>query len=477
MEFFYCYVPYYSLQSSVFPDEWKRALLKPIPKITNPKSVNDFRPISLLPVISKILEKIVCEQITEFISNHALLDTYQSGFRKRHSTSTALLRISEDIRTAACNKEVTLLVLFDLSKAFDSVLHNILYSILRYLNFSTCVINWIEAYLSKRYHSVIDSDSQSEWEEIQCGVPQGSVLGPLLYSLYTFNIGSCFKYCKYHLYADDLQIYIHCKVEDLEKSIALMNDDIKRFVNWTEKHALKLNMNKTQAIVIHPQIKIDITSAPNVIVGGNKIPFLSKVKNLGVTIDENFSWSDHVSTICQKVYYTLHRLYKFRALTPIKTRKKLICSLVLPIIDYCITSCCNMNSEQVDRLQVSLNNCVRYIYNVKRREHITPYYVKLGWLKINERRDLQICVMVHKILHCYAPTYLNNMFMLMSGVHVRATRSHAMYLRSPFGMKSDTFSVMGYRLWNRLSADLCLTKNTNAFKRKVEEQLLALYSK
>ena len=120
---------------------------------------------------------------------------------------------------------------------------------------------------------------------------------------------------------------------------------------------------------------------------------------------------------------------------------------------------------------------MRYIFNIKRRDHITPYYVKLGWLKINERRDLQICVMVHKILHCYSPAYLNDIFILMSGIHGRTTRSHKMYLRSPLGVSNNTFSVMGYRLWNRLSPELCLLKNSYVFRRKVEVIFLGLYSK
>jgi hypothetical protein len=119
----------------------------------------------------------------------------------------------------------------------------------------------------------------------------------------------------------------------------------------------------------------------------------------------------------------LHSLNIFRSATPLHTRKNFISSLILPIFDYCLYVCCNINNDSIARLQVAMNNCVRYIFNVKRRAHITPYNVKLGWLKICERRDLQIATMTHKILHGYGPSYLNNLFTDMRDIHSRATRA------------------------------------------------------
>ena len=194
-------------------------------------------------------------------------------------------------------------------------------------------------------------------------------------------------------------------------------------------------------------------------------------------IDDTLSWSPQVSSICQRIYYSLHRLYKFRTFTPISTRIRLVNSLVLPLIDYCLFVCCNMNQECIDRLQVAMNNSIRYIYNVKPREHITPYYVKLGWLKVKERRALNVCVMTHKILHGYAPEYLNDIFTKMGNVRLRqGNRSHNLYLQAPhIGVSNVSFTVKAYREWNNLQPDFYDIKMTKSFKRKVEAKLLCSY--
>ena len=172
-------------------------------------------------------------------------------------------------------------------------------------------------------------------------------------------------------------------------------------------------------------------------------------------------------------------MYKFRSHTPVHTRIKLVNSLVLPIIDYCLFVFCNINQECIDRLQVAMNNSIRYIFNVKKYDHITPYYVELGWLKVKERRELQICVMTHKILKGYAPEYLGNLVIKMSNVRMRQrSRSHCLCLQAPLagkGVSETTFSVKGYRSWNSLHSDLYNINLTKSFKRKVEEKLLSSY--
>jgi hypothetical protein len=471
----------YSLQYSCFPDHWKYAIVKPVPKVFKPNSASDYRPISILSVVGKILEKIVHDQISTFVLSNNILDMKQSGFRKSHSTCSALLRISEDIRLAMGRGDVTIIVLFDFSKAFDCVLHDLLLCKLKYLNFSPSAISWMRSYITDRKQRIICSDSSSsEWLPLNCGVPQGSVLGPLLYSLYTFDIGTCFINSNYHMYADDLQIYLHGKPEEINKMVRLINEDILRLINYTEKHGLTLNSLKTQAMIIRSpsQCNLDPNTIDKVSVNNIEVPYSTKIKNLGITMDEYFSWTHQVSAICQKIYLSLNRLYKFRSLTPHNTRVKLVNTLVLPIIDYCIIVFCNMSEEDLNRLQVAQNNAIRYIFDVKRREHITPYYSKLGWLKVRERRDLQICIMTHKILHGYAPAYLTDLFTVMGNVRSRATRAHCNYLLAPVvGRKISerSFSVMGYRLWNNLSAELCTMKATAIFKNKLELKFLSTY--
>jgi hypothetical protein len=182
-----------SIISTVFPSCWKQALVTPVPKQRRPTDVTHFRPIRILTVFSKALDKLIYDQIVIFLNRNSLFDNFQSGFRRCHSTTTALLRISEDIRLSFGYKKCTILVLLDFSKAFDCVIHKILLAKLKYLNFSEDDINWFSSYLSDRSQRVRNDAGFSDWRNVECGVPQGSVLGPLLYSIYISDISKFFS--------------------------------------------------------------------------------------------------------------------------------------------------------------------------------------------------------------------------------------------------------------------------------------------
>jgi hypothetical protein len=285
----------------------------------------------------------------------------------------------------------------------------------------------------------------------------------------------CFKHCNYHLYADDLQLYIHCKPSDINDNIKLINDDLCRLCEWCADHCLRVNPAKSQAMLFSKN-EINHELLDNIVINGEIVPFVGKVKNHGLIFDCGLSWTNQVSAICQRIYFGLHRLYKFRALTPMETRVHLVNTLLLPLFDYCIVACCNMDVAVINRLQVVQNNCLRYIFNIKKYEHITPFYCKLGWLKIWERIDMQILWYTHKILHGYAPPYLNDFPTVMGDVHSRVTRSHKFYLHAPGKRIPDkSFSVYSYRLWNNLPPATCNINNTSTFRKQIEAILLKRY--
>ena len=417
-------------------------------------------------------------QILDFVSTNNLFNQLQSGFRRLHSTGTALLRIIEDLRIAKGQGMVTVLVLLDYTKAFDTVIHPILLIILRHLKFSESSLKWIESYLCLRQQSVLGEDKNSDWTHNPLGVPQGSIVSPLLYSLYSFAITSVINYCKYHLYADDLQIYLSCKPCELDQTIAKINEDIIRLQDWSRLHGLKINAQKTQCIIIGQASSIKIHTAPKIKVMGMEIEYVKKVKDLGIIIDDTLSWSPQISAICQKTYLTLHHLYKFRTNTPRETRLKLVKTLVMPIFDYCDFLYSDLDVDSLHRLQKAQNNAVRYICDVKRREHITPFYKKLGLLKIRERQELHSLVMTYKILHGYAPAYLSSMFTVMSDVRSRPSRAHALYLQAPRvgrDVPPKSFSVWAYRLWNGIPQSLWGCATSSLFTVRVSNLLAQRY--
>ncbi|KAJ4433243.1 hypothetical protein ANN_15502 [Periplaneta americana] len=237
-----------SLITSTYPNLWKKAFIRPIPKIKTPLCANDFRPISILPALSKALERIVHKQLMNYLTEHALLDEYQSGFRNGHSTTTALLKVNEDIREATDERKLTLLTLLDFSKAFDTVDTDLLLCKLRLLNLSESSVTWFESYLRERQQCVIACDYSSRWCVVKSGIQQGSVLGPLLFMIYINDVTKMIKHCKYHMYADDLQIYLHFHPDETSDAVNKINEDLNSISLWSHKFGLRLNPEKSQAI-------------------------------------------------------------------------------------------------------------------------------------------------------------------------------------------------------------------------------------
>ena len=243
-----------SVSFGVFHTDWKDAQIIPLPKKPNPNSFSDYRPISILPFLSKVLERLVYIQLNQYLCKNELFNPLQSGFHSGHSTVTALVKITDDIRYNTDNRELTVLTLLDFSNAFNTVDHDILLALLRSLNISPAVIDWFRSYLLGRRQRLKIDDSFSSWCNTLAGVPQGGVLSPLLFSIFINSITQQLS-SSYHLYADDLQIYTSASLSDIQRAIESTNADLSRIRDWSHSHGLVVNPAKTQVIIIgNPQL-------------------------------------------------------------------------------------------------------------------------------------------------------------------------------------------------------------------------------
>ncbi|KAM3962176.1 RNA-directed DNA polymerase from mobile element jockey [Aphomia sociella] len=282
----------FSISSGMFPTSWKDAFIIPIPKKNNPSSFFDYRPISILPLLSKVLERLIHDQLNRFLTLNKLLDPYQSGFRKGHSTTTALIKISDDIRLGMEKSQLTVLTLLDFSNAFNAVDFDILLQIMRSLNISPLVIDWFYTYLFGRRQRLRIDDTLSSWCAAVAGVPQGGVLSPLLFALFINSITSKLL-SSYHLYADDLQIYSQAAFDNVTSAIQTANDDLKNISNWSKSYGIIVNPSKTQTIIIgSPSYisRIKWKDIPAITFDGTQIPFRDRVRNLGILFDSTLSW-------------------------------------------------------------------------------------------------------------------------------------------------------------------------------------------
>lgn len=464
----------YSLSSGVFPSLWRKAFVIPLAKVSCPNSLNQFRPISILPFLSKILEAAVHKQVSKFVLDHNLLSDYQSGFRPGHSTTTALLKVINDCRAAMDETQVTVLVLIDFSNAFNAVDHEILLAILKLAGFSSHAREWFSSYLRGRQQAVRIGDI-SNWCDLSAGVPQGGILSPFLFSMF-INLVTISLNCPYHLYADDLQLYTSARITDIDAAIDKINKDLQHIFNWSLNFGISVNTSKCQAILIGSTRRIaqvDLNLLNPIIFNNTTIPFSPHVKDLGLVIDSSLTWIPHITGVCQKVHHTLRILYRYKNFLPISTKITIIQTLVLPIIDYADVCYSDLSQILLDKLDRLLNNCIRFIYGLRKFDHISQYRSILKWLPIRQRRDSRMLCTLFSILYDPSvPAYLKSLFTWQSNTHNRHLRSNEnLSLHVPFSrteILNQSFSHRAIRLWNTLPADIRISPSKISFKRQIK---------
>ena len=415
-----------SFKHNTFPDRWKQAIIKPIPKNDNPSSPTDFRPISLLPAISKIIEKIACRQITHFFAKNKKLDHLQSAYKRFHSTATALLHITDEIFKATDKSLVTLLILLDYSKAFDTANHNIILAKLQSFGFKGEALEWVNSYLSGRKQKVRTDLGESEWINLQNGVPQGSILGPLFFLVLVSDLHQCILNGKYHMYADDTQLYYHCKWSEVANVIPKINQDLSRILNFSSNNCLRLNAGKSYYIIIgsQPNIsKIKDIVLPQVVLDNKNIERKSHVKNLGVIFDETLSWTNHVNKMVSTAFYKLKQSYRFKNFLSQEAKISICEGYVLSHFNYCDTVYNSMSELLKYKIQKVQNTCTRFIFGLKKFDHISSHFAQLQTLNMEERRLVHGLTTMHKIVTEVSPDYLISKITFHNNLHDYNTRN------------------------------------------------------
>lgn len=257
------------------------------------------------------------------------------------------------------------------------------------MNFDDKALEWVRSYLAQRRQSVHSNGRFSQWREVLNGVPQGSVLGPLLFSLYISDLAKSLN-CQYIFYADDLVICSSCHPSEINDYVAMLNNEIAKIINWCKLNCLKLNASKTKAVTFGSRHRVGsdaCVSAEKIVANDCIVSYMESVKYLGVIIDNVLTWEDQVTKICNQAMRTLAQLKISNEVFNEQLRIKLVTTLIFPIFDYCSAALTHISNNLQLKLQRKLNSCVRFIYKNSKLEHVTPFYKKLGWLKLGARRD------------------------------------------------------------------------------------------
>ena len=346
------YICNLSIKTGAFPMKWKEAKVKPLHKGGSPKDLNNFRPISILPVLSKLFEKHAFESLMNYLEKYKLLYNTQSGFRPNHSCETALIHMVEKWLKALDKGELVGVLLVDFRKAFDLVDHSILLSKMELYKLNQNSIKFFKSYLSNRQQSVFLNNTQSNHAAVKHGVPQGSILGPLLFLLFINDL-PLHTHIMTDLYADDATLYEATKSkEQIERKLQSAICDLSV---WCKQNGMLINTDKTKAMLITtPQKRCRIDDNLQITLNGIQLSNVLNEKVLGVQIDNNLSWREHISKIVKKMSTNIWLLSKIKNYLSINHRITYYRSYVQPHLDYANIvwgGTTKTNLIQIERLQ------------------------------------------------------------------------------------------------------------------------------
>ena len=323
-----------SLTTGVFPYDWKSAKVTPLFKQGSSNDRNNYRPISVISAVAKVFERIIYDQIYAYLSEHDILSKSQSGFRSIHSTVTALLEATDSWAFDIDHGNVNVVVFLDLKKAFDTVDHTILLSELSAYGIQENAFNWFRSYLENRTQICSVSGSLSKTCSLQCGIPQRTILGPLLFSLYINDLPNCLTNSYPRMYADDTHLTYADKDVNILQSC--LNEDLLNISKWLITNKLTLNMTKTEVMLIGSRQKLNTLTTSLVLnINGTPINQVSTSKSLGLVIDANPTWGSHIERLAKKVASGIAAIKRVRQFVPPATLHLTYKALIRPHFDYC----------------------------------------------------------------------------------------------------------------------------------------------
>ena len=463
-----------SLSQGIFPEELKIANVLPLFKNGDEMIFSNYRPVSILPVFSKLFEKIMYNRLLDFVNKHGVIYEYQFGFLKGKSTFMALISLLEKISAALDKGEFVIGIFLDFSKAFDTVDHDILLKKLEIYGVRGIVHDWFRSYLTNRSQYVTYNMTKSNKLTINCGVPQGSILGPLLFLIYINDLSTVSSALFSILFADDTNMF------DTGKDINLLskkiNEELIKIQEWLRCNKLSLNVSKTHYMIFCPSQKV--VNDVRIVLDNELIDRVYVTKFLGVQIDYKLSWSMHIEYTCKKLSKCIGILCKARRQFDKSTLVGLYYSFVYPYLIYCNHVWGNTYPTALQKMFILQKKIMRIISCVGYRTSTSPLFMQHKLLTLKCINMYIVATFMYECVNGNAPHMFKEYFTVNRNVHSHNTRqlNHLHIVKWHLNIRKFSFRVHGAQLWNSIPLNIRESKSLNIFKSKMKRYLLELQS-
>ena len=458
-----------SFRSGIFPDILEIAKVLPYYKSGDKELFSNYRPISVLPAFSKILEKIVCDSLRQFCISNSIITEAQFGFMEGKSTEDATLNFVGDIVKSFDEGQYTVGIFLDLSKAFDTVDHEVLLVKLDHYGVRNECFMWFLSYLKNRQQYVSYNGSNSDLYQIHYGVPQGSILGPLLFILYINDIVNTSQHLKYVLFADDSNFYI--SHTDINYLLTLMNQEMDKVRAWIIANKLTLNISKTHYIIFHRRnLPSDLQP---LVMGETILERVISTKFLGITLQENLKWHNHIQNISRKIDRLNGILYLTRHMLTENALKQMYYALVYPNIIYCQTVWGSSGTVVSKQIVTSQKRVIRTITGARRYEHTNSIFSDLRILKFEDVNIYCCALYVYKSLN----NIIDNRYFAFRTNEFHSLRNTDL-LRLPTVRSTQSQRFINYhgvKIWNSLPSDIRNKTSIHSFKVSLKKHLFDKY--
>ena len=465
-----------SFIEGVFPDELKIAKVCPMFKSGDQCHISNYRPISILPSFSKVFERLMYNRLLSFLDKNNVLFRNQFGFRANHSTSMAVIEMVDRISAAIEEKKFSIGIFIDLSKAFDTVNHSILLDKLEHYGIRGIALEWFKSYLSNRKQFVEYNNSKSSLKEITCGVPQGSILGPLLFLLYVNDISNVSKILHFILFADDTNIFL--SDQNVDSLISIANNELCKLTKWFLANRLTVNVTKSNFIFFRSQKAKSTPTCSNLMLNGKTLLQVNSAKFLGIYIDEHLNWKKHTTELQMKISKNCGILSKLKHHLSAKLLLLLYNSLILPYLNYCVCIWAETSLVNIKPIIKLQKRCIRIVAQAGFKSHSDPLFKKFSVLKVTDLHIMQVAHLMYKNARHKLPSTFESYFMLSNEVHHHYTRSSTKYF-VPYCRtvgRSHSFKLSGPRVWNSLPPDVIAAESESILKKRLKKYLLEMYT-